>query len=84
MSEINFTVRKEDLASCLTIQSGAPGYGEIATISADGEVVIDWAAAREAARPPREGGIVNSNAMIRSIARLMLAIKDGTYQEKSR
>lgn len=80
MAENNFTVKKEDLkASCLTIQSGS---ADIATVTADGEVTIDWTAAREAARLPREDGIVDNNAMIRSIARLMLAIHEETYKQK--
>lgn len=53
--------------------------GQIAVIGADGEVKIDWPAAELTVADPNSVG-----PMTLAIARLMLAVRDGTWKPLSK
>lgn len=59
----------------LSARSGSDANSEFARVTKDGEVTINWELVDEAvANPDRAGAIVIA------IARLMVAIRDGTYK----
>lgn len=61
-----------NMKSSLVISGPSPDYKQFASVSGEGKVMIDWETTEQAAQ-------ITDNIMIKSVAQLMIAIRDGTY-----